>query len=102
MHGGELDGTSPSMVGGRQPWEGGEPKATGHAVEKSDAGMVPKKSAKTSVTPVEAREGRAAAKGESAARNTPPARDGTGVLTNLQRIAERARQKPTEQGTTAT
>lgn len=96
---GELDGASRSMVDGRQPWEGDEPQATGYAVEKSDAGMVPKKSAKTRVTPVESMEGRAAAKGKSAARNTPPTQDGTGVLTELQRIGERARKKPTEQWT---
>ncbi|HEY6724101.1 MAG TPA: hypothetical protein VI197_08710 [Polyangiaceae bacterium] len=96
---GELDGASPSMVDGRQPWEGDEPQATGYAVEKADAGMVPKKSAKTRVTPVESMEGRAAAKGKSAARNTPPAQDGTGVLTELQRIGERARKKPTERWT---
>lgn len=40
--------------------------------------------------PVEAVEGRAAAKGKSAARNAPPAQDGQGALTALQRIGERA------------
>jgi hypothetical protein len=76
-----------------------EPQSAGQAVEESDAGIVPKKPAKTRVMPVESVEGRAAAKGKSAARNAPPAQDGQGALTALQRIGERAKQKPKERWT---
>jgi RNA-directed DNA polymerase len=44
-------------------------------------------------------EGRAAAKGKSAARNALPAQDGTGALTWLQRIGKRAKQKPKDKWT---
>lgn len=96
---GDLEGASPPMVDGRQLREGDEPQAAERAIEESDAGIVPKKSAKTRVTPVESMEGRAAAKGKSAARNVPPTQDGTGALTFLQRIGERAKQKPKEKWT---
>lgn len=93
---GDLDGASPPMVGGRQLREGDKPQAAEEAVEESDAGVVPKKSAKTRVTPVESMEGRAAAKGKSVARNAPPAQDGSSALTALQRIGKRAKDKPKE------
>src|SRR5687768_9586081 len=54
---GDLGGASPPVVGGRQPREGDEPQAAERASEKSDAVVVPKKSAKTWVTPVESMEG---------------------------------------------
>jgi hypothetical protein len=60
---GDLEGASLPMVGDRQPWEGDKPQATERAYEESDAGIVPRKPAKTWVTPVELVEGRAAAKG---------------------------------------
>jgi group II intron reverse transcriptase/maturase len=87
------------MVGDRQLREGDEPQAAAQAVEESDAAIVPKKSAKTRVTPVESMEGRAAAKGKSAARNALPAQYGAGALTSLQWIGKRARQKPKEKWT---
>ena len=73
------DGTAPSpdldasalgdapafMVDAAQPRKGGEPNTVERVAEESDAGMVPKKSAKTRVTPVESVEGRAAAEGKS-------------------------------------
>lgn len=95
---GDLGGASPPMVvaGNRGK---AEPQSAGQAVEESDAGIVPKKPAKTRVMPVESVEGRAAAKGKSAARNAPPAQDGQGALTALQRIGERAKQKPKERWT---
>jgi RNA-directed DNA polymerase len=96
---GDLEGASLPMVGDRQPWEGDKPQVTERAFEESDAGIVPKKSAKTWVTPVESVEGRAAAKGKSVARNAPPAQDGIGALTELQRIGERAKRKPKEKWT---
>ena len=93
---GELDGASPSMVSGRQPWEGDEPQATGHAVENSDAGMVPKKSAKTRVTPVESMEGRAAAEGKSALGNALRTQDRASAPTQIERIGQRARERKGE------
>lgn len=96
---GYLQGASPPMVGGRLPREGDEPQAAGHALEESDAEVVPGKLAKTRVTPVESMEGRAAAKGKSAVRNAPPTQGGTGALTFLQQIGERAKQKPKEKWT---
>ena len=95
---GDLDGASPSMVDGRQAREGGS-RTPQQVVEESDAGIVPKKSAKTRVTPVESMEGRAAAKGKSAARNASPTQCGPDALTFLQRIGKRAKQKPKEQWT---
>ena len=94
---GDLDGASPSMVDGRQGREGQRPQSAAVAVEESDAGMVPKKSAKTWVTPVESMEGRAAAKGKSVARNALSAQDEEGALTYLQRIGHRAKERKEEQ-----
>jgi group II intron reverse transcriptase/maturase len=61
--------------------------------------MVPKKSSKTWVTPVEAVEGRAAAEGKSVARNASPTLGGSDALTFLQRIGQRAKDKPKEKWT---
>src|ERR1700712_4751538 len=61
--------------------------------------MVPTKAAKTWVTPVESREGRSAAKGKSVARNTSSTQRESDVLTDLQRIGQRARDKPEEKWT---
>jgi RNA-directed DNA polymerase len=88
------------MVGGRQPREGSKPQSDGLTSEKSDEGMVPKKSTKTRVTPVESMEGRPEAEGKSAARNAPPAQDGTSAPTLLRRIGQRAKEKPEERFTT--
>lgn len=95
---GDLDEASPSMVDGRQAREGGSRNPL-QVVEESDATIVPKKSAKMRVTPVESMEGRAAAKGKSAARNASPTQCGPDALTFLQRIGKRAKQKPKEQWT---
>ena len=64
--------------------------------EESDAGMVPKKPAKTWVTPVESVEGRAAAKGKSAHGNALRAQDWQGALTQVERIGQRAKEKKGE------
>ena len=61
--------------------------------------MVPKKSAKTRVMPVESMEGRAAAEGKSVARNTSPTQRGIDVPTTLQRIGQRAKEKSKEKWT---
>ena len=64
---GGLGGGPPPMVGGEQPREGKKPHAAGapkaQPSGESDAGVVPKKSTKTRVTPVEPMEGRPKAKG---------------------------------------
>jgi len=96
---GDLDGASSPVVGEKQPREGDEPQSVADSVEESDAGMVPKKPTKTWVMPVESVEGRAAAKGKSVARNTSPTQRGIDVLTALQRIGQRAKEKPKEKWT---
>ncbi len=60
---GDLEGASSPVVGGRQPGEGSEPQSLVATFEKSDAVVVPRKSTKTRVTPVEPMEGRTKAKG---------------------------------------
>ena len=86
------------MVGGRQPREGDKPQAVGahapkaQASEESDAGMVPKKSAKTRVTPVESMEGRAAANGKLVQRNAHQTQGWDSARTHLERVGERARK----------
>lgn len=82
---GDLGGASPPVVGGRQLGEGSEPQALVVTSEKSDAVVVPGKSAKTWVTPVEAMEGRTKAKGILAGRNAPPTQGGTSASTDLLR-----------------
>ncbi|MFN7147797.1 MAG: reverse transcriptase domain-containing protein, partial [Myxococcota bacterium] len=61
--------------------------------EESDEGMVPKKSAKTWVTPVESMEGRPEAEGKSAPRNASRAQDRQDAPTQVMRIGQRAREK---------
>jgi len=59
---GDLGGASPPLVGGWQSREG-RTAIRGVCPEESDEGVVPKKSAKTWVTPVESMEERPEAKG---------------------------------------
>ena len=87
------------MVCGRPRREGDEPQSAQCASEQSDEVVVPEKPAKVRVTPAESVEGRTSAKGKSAARNALPAQDGTGALTFLQRIGQKAREKGEEQFT---
>lgn len=96
---GDLDGASSSVVDETRPREGDEPHSGAQYGEESDAGMVPKKSAKTWVTPVESAEGRAAAEGKSVARNTSPTQRGIDVSTALRRIGQRVKEKPEEKWT---
>jgi RNA-directed DNA polymerase len=84
-------------VNGRHPREGAKPQSVGQSSEGSDVGMVPKKSAKTRVTPVESTEGRPTAEGKSASRNAPRAQDRVGALTQVERIGQRAKEKKGEQ-----
>lgn len=81
----------PQTVGAKAP----QP----HASEESDAGMVPKKSAKTRVTPVEPMEGRAAAEGKLAQRNASRTQSRKHALTRLERVGEKAREKKGEKFT---
>ncbi len=93
---GDLSGASPHMVGGRQCREGDKPQSGAHAREKSDAPVVPKKPSNSVVTPEEGVEERGAAKGKLGERNTRRTQDRKSVLTHLDRVGERARQKKGE------
>jgi group II intron reverse transcriptase/maturase len=84
------------MVGSGQPREGAKPQSVDTYSEESDAGIVPKKSAKTRVTPVEPMEGRAAAEGNAASRNALRAQDRQGAPTQVERIGQRAKEKKGE------
>jgi group II intron reverse transcriptase/maturase len=69
------------------------------AFEKSDEAIVPGKSAKMWVTPFESMEGRAEAEGNSAARNALSTPSELRATTALQRIRQRATNKPEEKWT---
>jgi RNA-directed DNA polymerase len=96
---GDLGEASSPNAGGKQLQEGLWPQSARQRSEKSDADVVPKKSTKTWVTPVEPMEGRSAAKGKSTARNAPPTQCGKGAPTYLQWIGRRAKRKPQERFT---
>jgi group II intron reverse transcriptase/maturase len=66
---GDLDGAWQVMVTAEHPREGEGQEPGRRAMEESDALVVPKKSAKTRVTPVESMEGRGAAKEKLASGN---------------------------------
>ena len=89
---GDLDVASPRMAAAGQLLEGEEPHGAAVSDEESDAVVVPVKSAKTRVTPVESMEGRAAAKGKSAARNAFPTQGGSDAHTSMQRIGQRSKR----------
>ena len=95
---GDLDEALPTMVSGEPARKGDKPQPEA-SVEKSDEVIVPKKSAKTRVTPVESMEGRTEAEGRSVARNASSTQREPEALTFLQRIGERAKQKPKEKWT---
>jgi RNA-directed DNA polymerase len=96
---GDLDVTLPAMVSGGSGQEGDKPQSGAIVVEKSDEVIVPEKSAKTRVTPVESMEGRTEAEGKSVARNASSTQREPDALTFLQRIGQRAQQKPKEKWT---
>ena len=87
---GDLARASSAKVAGRRTREGEEPQSAVVERQKSDEAVVPKKLAKTRVTPVESVEGRAEAKGKSTARNASPTQGGKDALTHLQWIGKRA------------
>jgi group II intron reverse transcriptase/maturase len=88
------------MVSGESAQEGENPQAEPTSVERSDEVVVPKKSAKTRVTPGEPMEGRTSAKGKSAAENVSSTQREPETLSFLQRIGERTKQNPKEKWTT--
>jgi len=94
---GDLAGASPQVEADRQSREGDEPQAGMNASEESRAPIVPEKSTNSEVTPEEPMEGRGAANGKLAERNTHRAQDRERVLTHLQRVGERAKEKKQEQ-----
>jgi group II intron reverse transcriptase/maturase len=96
---GDLAGASPRVVGGRQSREGDEPQAVAHASEESRALVVPEKPANSEVTPEESVEGRGAANGKLAERNTLRAQDRQSVHTHLLRVGERAKANKQERFT---
>jgi group II intron reverse transcriptase/maturase len=85
------------MVNERQGREG-ESREPQQSFEKSDALTVPtcKKSTNSRVTPEESMEGRSAAYGKSASRNTRRAQNRESVTTNLKRIGQYAKQRKGE------
>jgi RNA-directed DNA polymerase len=93
---GDLGGAAELMVSSGQPREGSEPQSVETYSEESDAGIVPKKSAKTWVTPVESMEGRPAAEGKFALRNALRAQDRSSAPTQIMRIGQRKREKKGE------
>jgi len=96
---GDLDVACSDVVSDMQLREGDKPQAAAMSVEKSDVGTVPKKPAKTWVTPVELVEGKPAAEGKSAARNARSTQREVSAPTDLQRIGQRAKKKPKEKWT---
>lgn len=100
LHGSRETSTRPSHSWWMQGSHGaGEQPNPAKVVEESDEGMVPMKSAKTRVTPVESMEERPEAKGKSAVRDASPTQRGNDAPTNMQRIGQRAKTKPEEKWT---
>jgi RNA-directed DNA polymerase len=98
---GDLEGASKRASEGRtrQSREGNAPQSVEVSFEESDAIVVPKKAAKTWVTPVESVEGRIAAKGKSSSRNALWAQDQEGAPTTMTRIGMRAKKEKEERFT---
>jgi hypothetical protein len=96
---GDLAQVCKEEVVGRQTREGEKPKAEVVERQKSDEVVVPRKSAKTRVTPVETMEGRTEAKGTSAARNAFSTQGEEDATTYLRRIGKRAKEETKEKFT---
>lgn len=90
---GDLDGASRSELDRRQGREGDEPQSGPVAVEESDALIVPGKSANSEVTPEESMEGRSAAEGNLAQRDTLRSQPREGVFMRLARVRQKARDE---------
>ena len=88
---GDLESASSSiMADERQPREGSTQKPRCSAHEESDEPIVPMKSTKTRVTPVEPMEGRGEAKGKLAPRNVLRTQGREGAPTDLERVGRKA------------
>lgn len=82
--------SSSTMADGRQPREGKIHKPRSQTPEESDEPIVPMKSAKARVTPVESMEERGEAKGKLAPRNALRTQGRAGASTNLERVGRKA------------
>lgn len=88
---GDLEGASScDMAAGRQPREGRIRKPRSQTFEESDEPIVPMKSAKTRVTPVESMEGRGEAKGKLVSRNVRRTQSRGSTPTKLERVGRKA------------
>lgn len=88
---GDLEGASSrDMAAGRQPREGRIRKPRSQTLEESDEPIVPMKSAKTRVTPVESMEGRGEAKGKLVSRNVRRTQSRGSTPTKLERVGRKA------------
>lgn len=96
---GDLDGACACMVHAWHAREGDKPQAERVAVQESDEAIVPKKSTKTRVTPVEPAEGRAEAKRKAVQRDTSPTQGGSDVPSLIRRLGQRAKEKTGEKFT---
>jgi hypothetical protein len=98
---GDLEGALPSKVDGGQAREGDSSRAEAQprTFEKSDACMVPGKSPNAWVTPAEGMEGRRAAKGKLADGNASRSQSRQDVLTQVERVGQRASVKKEEKFT---
>lgn len=94
---GDLAGSSPPVVGGKQSREGYTPQAVAPAREESRAFVVPQKPANSVVTPEEQAEGRDAANGNPPRETRTGHSDGLSALNKLARVGERARKQKGEQ-----
>ena len=94
---GDLDGALPDNVSGEPAQEGNQPQS-GASVEKSDEVVVPEKSAKTWVTPVESMEGRAEAEGNSAAPDASSTQSEQGASPCSRSDTEGSLRSPLTQG----
>jgi RNA-directed DNA polymerase len=91
---GDLEGASlATMASNRQPREGNIRKPRSKTIEESDEPIVPKKSTKTRVTPVESVEGRGEAKGKLAPRNALQTQGWESASTELERVGRKAQKE---------
>jgi group II intron reverse transcriptase/maturase len=98
---GDLDGASLVTETSEERGEGPESRnPEKYTDEESDEPVVPEKSPNSRVTPEEAMEGRGEAKGKPADGNTFREQTREDVLTIVERVGERAKQKRGEKFTT--
>jgi hypothetical protein len=78
------------MMDDRQTRKGIAPQSAVVTAEESDELVVPKKPGNARVTPAELVEGRSEAEGKLVQRNAPRTQGRQGVLTDLERVGQRA------------